>query len=107
MVKKSVAVLAVLAVLLAGIPGAASAAAPAEPALVLPEGIVLDDTELAEVEGALVKAMLVGALAGFGGYAAGQIYDWIVHDEWNWSWAEAGKAAVAGATAGAIGKFFR
>lgn len=107
MFKKGIVILAIVAVLAAVAHGpAAMAAAPDDAALVLPEGVVLDEAELAEVQGAVLKTAAIGALAGFGAYAVGQLYDGIVHGEWSWSWADAGKAAVTGAVAGAIGKFF-
>lgn len=108
MFKKSVAFVALLALLVAASPTPIAAASPEPdvPAVVLPEAAVLDDAELAEVEGAVLKTMVVGAAAGFVSYGVGQLYDGIVHDEWSWSWADAGKAAVSGAIAGAFGKFF-
>lgn len=73
---------------------------------VLPDGEVMDDAELAEVEGAFLKTAAIGALGGVLAYGAGQLYDGIVHGDWSWDWADAGKAAFTGAVAGAFGKIF-
>lgn len=71
-----------------------------------PLGKQLDEDELAEVHGAFLQSMGVGALGGILGYGAGQLWDGLVHGEWDWDWADAGQAALMGAIGGLVGGFF-
>ncbi len=111
MKKKLLTVCVLVAFVVAAMPVHSFAATPSSPtaastAPVLPDGVVMDDAELAEVEGAVLKTAAIGALAGFVTYGVGQLYDGVVHGDWSWSWADAGKATVTGAVAGAFGKLF-
>lgn len=112
MKKQTLAVCLLVALVAAAMPTYAFAgSAETVPALdyaspVLPDGQLMDDEELAEVEGAFLKTAAIGALGGLVAYGAGQLYDGVVHGDWSWDWKDAGKAAFTGAVAGAFGKIF-
>ncbi len=44
-----------------------------------------------------------GAVAGAAGYSAGRLYDGVTGGGWSWSWRDAGRDTVIGATTGAVG----